>query len=375
MKKIIIILCFLLLMAGCSKTPDPIRSGSMIDAGDIKAPETQKKDALTLLLESMTTEEKVGQLFLVAAPNQDILTQIETYHLGGIILFGDDVEGQTPDSLRDWIDQIQISSQVPLLVAVDEEGGTVCRISSDSDFRGSRFPSPRKLHNEGGKELLLSTEEEKCKLLKTLGINANLAPVCDITTDSNAFMYQRSLGLSPEKTADCIASMVAVMSDNGIGSVLKHFPGYGNNTDTHVAMAIDDRSLSELECADLVPFQGGIDAGCGAIMVSHTIINAMDSQYPATLSPAVHRYLREDMGFEGVIITDDMDMDAITDHYGSDDAAVLAVLAGNDILCTWSYSTQYEAVLHAVHTGQISEQQLNSAVLRILTWKHQLGLL
>ena len=374
MRKILFALAFVILLTGCSSTVQTPPVTATKD-NNIKAPETRVKDSLTLLLEDMSLEEKVGQLFFVAAPNNDIIDEIQNYHFGGIILFADTVDGHTPDSLHQWLKEIQNSSKIPLLIGVDEEGGTVCRISSNKGFRDSRFPSPRRLYNEGGKELLLSTEKEKCELLGNLGINVNLAPVCDITTNSNAFMYQRSLGLTPELTSECIASMVEVMSGNGIGSVLKHFPGYGNNTDTHVAIAIDNRTLSELESADLVPFQGGIDAGCGAIMVSHTIVTAIDSQYPGTLSPAVHKYMRENMDFDGVIITDDLDMGAITDHYGRGEAAVQAVLAGNDLLCTWSYKTQYEAVLEAVRANRISEEQLNDSVMRVLRWKQQLKIL
>lgn len=373
MKRFLAVLFMLIILTGCVHTPEPEPTTEQTVA--IETEPTVVVDPLVRILEDMTIKEKVGQLFLVAAPSQDILEQIDTYHFGGIILFADDVEGHTPTTLRQWISKIQDHADIPLLVAVDEEGGTVCRISSDSDFAESRFPSPRKLYNEGGLDLLLETEAEKSDLLSGLGINVNLAPVCDITTDQNAFMYSRSLGLSPEKTSECIGAMVKTMTEHEVGSVLKHFPGYGNNTDTHVAMAIDNRTLAQLESADLVPFQGGIDAGCGGIMVSHTIITALDSEYPATLSPAVIKYLREDMNFEGVIITDDLEMDAITDHFGRGESAVLAVLAGNDILCTWTYEEQFNAVFDAVLEGRITMEQLDSAVMRILRWKQQLNIL
>ena len=187
-------------------------------------------------------------------------------------------------------------------------------------------------------------------------------------------MYKRSLGQSPEITGEYIRSTVELMSQYGIGSVLKHFPGYGNNTDTHTGIAVDRRTLEELEQVDLVPFAAGIDAGCGAILVSHTIVEALDPQLPATLSPAVHDYLRNELGFLGVIVTDDLVMQAITDTYGAGEAAVLAVQAGNDLLCSTEYQIQYQAVLEAVQNGRISEEQLNEAVLRILRWKADLGL-
>ena len=126
---------------------------------------------------------------------------------------------------------------------------------------------------------------------------------------------------------------------------------------------------------DLVPFYMGIEAGASAIMVSHVIVEALDSTRPATLSPAVHQYLREKMGFKGVIITDDLVMEAITDLYGAGEAAVLAVLAGNDILCATDYQVQYSAVLAALESGRISRAQLEQSVARILQWKYDLGLI
>lgn len=326
------------------------------------------------LVASMTLEEKVGQLFLARCPGANAIEQLQKYHLGGYILFAPDTKGQTKDSLAATIAAYQEASAIPMLVAVDEEGGTVCRISNVSTLRDSKFPSPRDLYNKGGMELVLSTESEKSQLLKELGINVNLGPVCDITTKSAAFMYKRSLGQSPELTGEFAARMCAVMNNNGIGSVLKHFPGYGNNTDTHTAVARDKRTLEELESCDLVPFATAIEAGCDAIMVSHTIVECLDKEYPASLSPAVHSYLRSNMVFGGVIVTDDLVMSAITDLYGDGEAAVLAVLAGNDLLCVTNYAVQYQAVLDAVQTGRIPMELLDIAVERILLWKYRLGL-
>ena len=224
-------------------------------------------------------------------------------------------------------------------------------------------------------KLKVLSESEKMRLLKDLGINANMGPVCDISTDSGAFMYQRSLGQSPEETSRFVTGMVNIAKNYRIGSVLKHFPGYGNNTDTHTSIARDDRSLEELETYDLLPFAVGMDTGCGAVLVSHTIVTAFDDILPASLSPAVHDYIRKTMGFDGVIVTDDLVMQAITDSYGAEESAVLAVLSGNDLLCSTEYDVQYTAVLEAVQSGRISMEQLDASVLRILSWKKDLGLI
>ncbi len=337
--------------------------------------ETFAESYVHVLLASMTLEQRVGQLFLGACPEEHALSDISDYHLGGYILFGKDFEGQTPNSLKDTLSAYQAAANIPLLIAVDEEGGTVCRVSAREAFRSSRFPSVRELYRQGGMEQVLAVESEKCQLLTSLGINVNMAPVCDITTESDAFMYQRSLGESPETTGVFAAAMVALADSFPIGSVLKHFPGYGNNRDTHSGIAVDHRSLDELLSWDLVPFLRGIEAGCGAILVSHTIVECLDPDFPASLSPAVHAFLRDALGFEGVIVTDDLTMGAITELYGSEEAAVLAVLAGNDLLCTFDYRTQYAAVLAAVQNGIIPEARINEAACRVLLWKEQLGLL
>lgn len=380
MRYISVLLAVLILFSGCSQsqpteTTLPAEEPTVAVMAETTPPATEAVDPLEALLEIMPTEYKVGQLFLARCPEDNALEDVKQYHLGGYILFGRDFEGQTQDALTGTISAWQLASPIPMLIAVDEEGGTVCRVSGNPAFRAEKFPSPRNLYAAGGMEALLAAEEEKAQLLQSLLINVNMAPVCDIADDPAAFMYSRSLGQSPEITGQFSAEAAAIMAENGIGSVLKHFPGYGNNADTHTGMAVDNRTLEALEEHDLIPFQMGIDAGCGAIMVSHTIVTALDETLPASLSPAVHAYLRQNMGFDGVIVTDDLAMGAITETYGAGEAAVLAVLAGSDLLCSTEYPVQYQAVLEAVETGRIPMETLDAAVMRILRWKQSLGLL
>lgn len=337
-------------------------------------PATQPPDPVQARLAAMTTEEKVGQLFLARCPETGAAEAIQNYHLGGLVLFDRDFDSQTPDSLRRKLRDYQSAADIPLLIAVDEEGGTVTRVSSHTAFRASRFASPRELYAQGGMELVLETEREKAQLLGGLGINVNLAPVCDISTQSGAFMYRRSLGQSTEITGQFVAGAIETMQSQGVAAVMKHFPGYGNNADTHVEIATDTRSLESLERADLQPFFDGIAAGGNAILVSHNIVTALDADAPASLSQAVHRYLRLAMGFDGVIMTDDLSMEAITQRYGAGEAAVLAVLAGNDLLCSTDYETQYRTVLDACTDGRISEDTLNQAAGNVLRWKQAMGL-
>lgn len=380
MKKLLF-LCSLLLLTGCAAPASPTQPETQTAPPPQTQPTqpstvpTEPPDPVEVLLDSLTLEERVGQLFLARCQDETALTDIAAYHLGGLILFGQDFEFRTPDTFRFTAHSYQSAAKVPLLLAVDEEGGTVTRVSRFPDFRESPFPSPRDAYAQGGMEQVLALEAEKSQLLRSLGLNMNMAPVCDIADDPAAFLYRRSLGLDAAGTSDFVSRTVEVMAQSGVASVLKHFPGYGNNADTHTGIAVDKRTLEELSSRDLLPFAAGIAAGCDAILVSHTIVDAFDSELPASLSPEVHRYLREDMGFNGVIVTDDLVMQAITDRYGAGEAAVLAVLAGNDLLCSTDYALQYQAVLDGVYTGRIGIDVLNNAARRVLTLKQELGLL
>ena len=379
MKWIAIFLCILML-TGCASQPAettvPTTAETAVPTTVPTEPvPTLPPDPIRELMDSMTTEEKVGQLFLARCDDTYALAHIQDYHLGGYVLFGRDFQGQTPVSFREKMRSYQAVAEIPLLLAVDEEGGTVARISSNRAFYEDTLPSSRDAFAWKGLEGCYLVEEAKCQLLSDLELNVNLGPVCDIATSRSAFMYKRSLGQDAEVTSQYVSGTVTLMNAYSIGSCLKHFPGYGNNADTHTGIAVDSRSLTELEENDLLPFAAGIEAGCGAIMVSHTVVKALDAELPASLSPVVHRYLREEMAFEGVILTDDLVMQAITDQYGAGEAAVLAVLAGNDLLCSTDYITQYEAVLAAVQEGRIDTDTLDKAVRNVLEWKQELALI
>ena len=325
------------------------------------------------LLDGMTLEEKVGQMFIARCPETDAAQLAADYHLGGYILFGRDFKDKTAEQVTTDIQSYQDAAEIPLLIAVDEEGGTVNRVSSNPNLRSSPFRSPQSLYSEGGLELVRSDAQEKCRLLESLGININFAPVCDVSQDPADFIYDRTLGRDAQETSQYVAAVVETMAEEGMGSVLKHFPGYGNNTDTHTGVAYDDRPYDTFLTSDFLPFQAGIAAGADMVLVSHNIVSAMDEASPASLSPEVHRVLREDLGFTGVIVTDDLVMDGVRDFAGDDEAAVLAVQAGNDLLCCTDFQTQVPAVLAAVESGEITEEQIDAAVLRVLTTKLRLG--
>ncbi|MBU5453991.1 glycoside hydrolase family 3 protein [Caproiciproducens sp. MSJ-32] len=358
-----------------SKIPDDRLPTNDLPPKDIIPTEPTNKEKAEKLLKTMTLEEKVGQMFLVRCNPDTAIEDIQKYHIGGFILFDANIANHTKESLASTIENYQATSDIALLVAVDEEGGTVNRLSWYPEFRAVPFPSPQDLYNEGGFPLIISDTEEKAKLLKNLGINLNLAPVADLSTNPYDFIYDRTFGKDAFETSKYVETVVKVMKDQNIGSTLKHFPGYGNNLDTHTGISIDERSYKNFLENDFLPFKAGIKAGAGSILVSHNIVKAMDENLPASLSTNVNKIIRDELNFDGVVMTDDLQMDAIKEYIGDASSAVLAVQAGNDLIIASNFELQIPLVIEAVKNGEISEERINEAVLRILSWKFELGIL
>lgn len=334
-----------------------------------------EKDWVEEMVAAMTLEEKVGQLFFVHCPAENAEELITRYHVGGLLLFARDFENKTPAQVQSALQGYQDSAGIPLLIGVDEEGGTVNRVSRFPQYRPSPFLSPRALYRDGGLERIERDTIEKARLLKSLGINLNLAPVCDMTADASAYIYPRTIGGDPALASDYVRTVVTAMKREGIGCTLKHFPGYGGSADTHAGPAYDKRSLDDFINRDFLPFAAGIDAGAGAVLMGHTVAAGIDGTAPASLSTAVHRILRNRLGFDGVIMTDDLNMTAVREYAQNGSAAVLAILAGNDMVCCPDFGAQIPAVISAVRDGTIPETMLDEAVRRILAWKLALGIL
>lgn len=342
------------------------------------SPEPNAWDLAEKRVASMTTEEKVGQLFFVRCPADSAQEDVSRYHLGGYLLFGRDTKDKTADGLIQTIASYQSAAgDIPLLIGVDEEGGSVVRVSSNPNLRSEKYRSPQQLYKDGGLEAIVADAHRKDLLLQALGFNVNLAPVADVSTDSGDFIYSRSFGQSAESTASYVSAVVSQMREDSMGSVLKHFPGYGNNVDTHTGIAVDKRSLETFRTSDFLPFSSGIAAGdgTGAVLVSHNIMESVDPSLPASLSPAVHALLREELGFEGVVMTDDLAMDAVAAYSADGAVAVMALEAGNDLLITTDYRSQIPKVLAAVDDGTLDQQIIDTACTRVLVWKMALGLL
>ena len=337
----------------------------------IETSEGEENKVIEDRLATMTLEEKVGQLFWARVPSNHQIEDLQSYHLSGYILFGRDFEGRSIEDLKVLTKDYQAAAKIPLLIGSDEEGGTVTRISSILE---TPFQSPMALYHQGGMEAVLSDTKQKAELLKSVGINAGLFPVADLARDQSAFIYDRTIGQDAQTTASYIQQIVEELKKSKVGSTLKHFPGYGDNGDSHTAIIQDNRSLDELRQADFLPFQAGIDAGADSVLVSHNILSKSDT-VPSSISPKITDLLRKELHFKGVIMTDDFDMAGIADFVSQDEAAFQVIVAGNDLILGSSYQTQIPYLLKKISSGELTEERIDESVRRILTWKYDLGLL
>lgn len=323
-------------------------------------------------LETMTLDEKISQLLLVRYPDSNQKTILEKYQFGGYVFFAKDFKDKTKDEVINMMKELQDVSKIPILTAVDEEGGTVVRVSSNLNLRSEKFKSSQELYNEGGFERIKEDTKEKSILLNSLGINLNLAPVVDVSTNPDDYMYSRSLGQNTETTSTYAKTVIEASKDTGVSYTLKHFPGYGNNSDTHTSSSIDTRSYDDILNNDLPPFKSGIDQRAEAVLVSHNTVNSIDSNNPASLSASVHNLLRNELSFTGIIMTDDLAMGATS---SIDNVTAKAILAGNDLVITTDYENSFNDIKSAIENGTISEELINKLAFRVIAWKYYKGLM
>ena len=378
-------LCLLLFACGEKKADEPdapdVPDTPTVDpAPPEKTPEQLAEQRLNERIAGMTLEEKVGQLFFVRCPETDVAEDVKTYHLGGLLLFGrdyKDADGNwlSADDFTAKLASYQAAADLPLFIGSDEEGGTVTRASRNPNLFSSPLKSPQELYAAAGMDGLLEETLRYNERLKALGINVNFAPVCDVSTEAGDFIYARSFGKDAQATADYVSRVVPEYESAGVACVLKHFPGYGNNVDTHTGIAVDERTYESFETADFLPFSAGIAAGAPFVLVSHNIVNCMDDTLPASLSPKVHEVLRGTLGFDGLIVTDDLAMDAVRSYAQDGSVAVLALQAGNDMIVTTDYQEQIPQVIAAVQAGEIDEREIDAHVYRVLHEKQALGLI
>ena len=343
------------------------------------------------MLGDMTLEEKVCQLFMVtpeALTGVGTVTQagtatqeaVNAYPVGGVIYFSQNL--QDPDQTRTMLENTQRYAMertgIPIFLSVDEEGGQVARVGSNPTFGVEKIGNMSDVGSRGDTQEAYEIGSTIGTYLSDLGFNMDAAPDTDVLTNpENQVVKYRSFGSDPELVARMAAAELKGLNDQGIIGMYKHFPGHGGTTaDSHEGYAYVDDTLEELKSGAFIPFQDGIDNGIQVIMVSHiSCPNVTGDNTPATLSEMmITDILRGEMGFDGMVITDALNMGAITAQYSSSEAAVAALNAGADmLLMPEDFQSAYKGVLSAVESGTVSEERIDESVRRILEVKVSLG--
>ncbi|QHE52286.1 beta-N-acetylhexosaminidase [Pontibacillus sp. HMF3514] len=344
----------------------------------VKKQTSKKKDPSQKIVDNMNIDEKIAQMMFIGVKGTSLKKQeaelIRTERVGGVILLGGNI--QNTKQLLHFIKSIKEANQdshTPLMLGVDEEGGRVSRIPDAI----ANFPSNQYIGKYANASLSHRIGELLAQKVQAFGFNVDFAPVLDIHNNpQNRVIGDRSFGSTSERVSELgIATMKGIQSE-GVIPVVKHFPGHGNTTkDSHISLPKVDKSIVEIKQEELIPFKKAIDQGADMVMVAHILYSAIDQKYPATLSKRIiSDVLRNDMGFEGVVITDDMSMGAITQNYGMEEAAVLSIRAGTDMFMLTSsgngnYDRVKKALKQAVKQGTISEESIDKSVKRILKLK------
>jgi beta-N-acetylhexosaminidase len=360
----------------------------------VSAAATVQSDASTaqakVMLQSMTLEEKICQMLFVtpeALTGYTRVTQsgettksaLEEWPVGGIIYFSTNLV--SVDQTTEMLANIQSFSKEltgrGLFLGVDEEGGSVARVA---DSLGTTSFDDMSVYGAAGDtEAVYNIGATQASELTALGFNVNFSPVADVlTNEENTVVQDRSFGSDPDLVSSMVTEVVKGLTDGGMLCAPKHFPGHGSTGgDTHNGYASSDRTLTDLENCDLRPFEAAIEAGAPMIMVGHMTMTEIDPDNPASLSSTiVTGILRDQLGYDGIIITDALNMSAITDQYTNAEAAVKAVSAGCDmLLCVSNVSSVVSALTQAVENGTISESTIDESVTRILIAKYRYGII
>lgn len=346
---------------------------------------SEQRERVQSILQSMSLREKVGQMLLIGFHGTeaagDIEALIQQYPIGGVIYFARNVESpEQVEKLSEGLQRIaSASNHIPLWISIDQEGGMVSRITEGIAL----MPGQMAIAAAGSQDDAYQAAYISGIELKSMGINMNFAPVLDVNNNAaNPVIGVRSFGEKADVVADYGVRAIMGYQDAGVVATAKHFPGHGDtDTDSHLDLPVIHHDRERMNQVELVPFRAAIAAGVDAVMSAHIYFPALESEHlPVTLSRSVlHGLLREQFGYKGMIITDCMEMDAIAIHYGTVEAAVMAVEAGADVvLISHTPSLQieaYEALIAAVQQGRISEERINESVMRLLSYKSKHGLL
>ena len=355
--------------------------------------DAEAKEKAAKMLSAMSLEEKVSQMFVV---NLELLDDslgsyyehrectekmketLSNYPLGGVVLFSRNIESreQTTKLLSD----LQENAKIPLFTSVDEEGGDVARIASNENMGTTSFPTMEYIGKNEDEDYAYSMGITIGSEIKELGFNVDFAPVADVkTNESNTEIGSRSFGSDADKVAKMVVNVVNGIQSQGVSATLKHFPGHGDaGDDSHEGSVNVDNSIMRMRKVDFVPFKEGIEAGVDFVMISHISVSRVtESTTPASLSSLIMRdILRDELGFDGIIITDAMNMSAVTDNYSTEKAMTMSVRGGADIiLMPLDLELAIRTIVKAVQDGAIDEMTIDDSVLRILSVKYKRGIL
>lgn len=379
-----VLLSIMLFCTGCGVSKENSKS----DTVENKEPTVDEK--VEKIVNNMTLEEKVGQIFMVAPEavdkdggsttvfTENIEKEIEKYNLGGYILFASNIEN--PTQTQELINGLKKSSKIQPFVGVDEEGGRVARIGKNSAMGVEKIEPMAQVGKSQNYERANEIGTTIGKYIKNLGFNLDFAPDTDVLTDSNnTEIGDRSFGNDLEVVGKMATEVIKGLQSENVSAVLKHFPGHGGSIgNSHQGFSLSNRTEEELKKCEIVPFKTAIENGADCVMVAHmSLPNVTGDNIPATLSKkVVTDMLKTELNFKGVVFSDSMSMGAITENYGTGDACVKAVEAGIDmVLMPENLDEAYNAVLEAVKNGKISQERLDDAVSRIIKAKIQRGII
>lgn len=355
-----------------------------------KVEQTAAQKRAQEILDTMTLEQKLYQMMFVRPETLTNVSQavragdatkaaLEAQPVGGIIYFSQNF--QNTDQTTTMLDNTQtyarsVGANIPLFMGVDEEGGTVARVASS--LGTTKFDDMAEYGKQNDSQQAYEIGKTLATDISGFGFNVDFAPVADVlSNENNTEIGARSFGSDPEVVSNMVSNEVKGMQESGVMATLKHFPGHGSTqSNSHEGTSVSARTLEELQNCDLKPFEAGIEQNTAFIMVSHMTNENLDD-VPCSLSTKVITdLLRGELGYDGIVITDGLDMGAVTDKYSNGDAAIMAVQAGADmLLCPPSIREAFDALSKAVADGAITEQRIDESVMRILTAKLEYGLM
>ena len=337
------------------------------------------------IVAGLSLEQKVAQLFIVrpedlAFEEQMTMPSSATMHAltlqtpGGICYFAENFE--SPDQARKLLNYLQqaasSASGLPLLQCVDEEGGEISRIANNPNMSVSSVDSAGSIGETGSAQAAGEAATTMCAYLDDLGFNLDFAPVADIADGEGNTIGQRAFGSDAQTVSSLVAAQVQAFNTAGILCSAKHYPGIGGvSGDSHDGIITTKESLADLQASEFLPFQAAIEAGVPMVMVGHIACPTITGdKLPASLSPEMMRILREDLRFEGVIVTDSLEMGAITEEHTDAETATMALRAGADlVLLPNDYQAAFQGVLDAIKSGELSEEEIDGHVQRIVAMK------